>query len=87
MTSFKTLLEFLDELAAITVEHRREESTMAVAIVATRNGRRILFVERTYRPGVCFILYPAPEELREAREGDLWKLWNSERAVSLGGIV
>ena len=44
-------------------------------------------LERTYREGVVYILDPSEEEIDIVREGDLWKLWNSDRRVLLAGIV
>ena len=87
MASFKTLVELLGELTPIEVELRREDDLVAVAVVMTAEGRRILLVERTYRAGVRFILDPTPEELQQAREGDLWKVWGSERSLLLTGII
>lgn len=44
-------------------------------------------IERTYREGVCVILDPTPEEIETARSGNLWDLWNSDRAKRLAGVV
>jgi hypothetical protein len=36
---------------------------------------------------VVYILDPSEDEVDVAQEGDLWKLWNSDRGVPLAGIV
>jgi hypothetical protein len=46
-----------------------------------------LGIERTYREGLCVILDPTPEDLETARSGNLWDLWNSDRARDLHSIV
>ncbi len=87
MKHASSLIELLGELAGVEVEFRRSDETLATAIVRTPDGRRLIFVERTYREGVGFILDPSEAELQIAREGDLSRLWNSERRVLLQGIV
>ena len=72
-------------LAVQATKSDRGERIQAIT-VDLPEGRRMLAVERTYREGVCIILDPTPEELSVAREGDLWKLWNSERAQDLYAI-
>jgi hypothetical protein len=85
--SDRTLLELLDELGGLDVELRRSDAALAVALVATTRDRKILIVERTYRDGVCCIVDPTSEEIESAGNGDLWKIWNSERAVLMSGVV
>ena len=55
---------------------------LAVAIVATPAGRRVLAMERTYRGGIHVLLDPTEEDLETARSGDLWKLWNLARTTT-----
>ena len=80
------LLRVLSQLGAFDLTLHRTDGVLAVAIVDLPEDRRVLAVERTYRPGVSLILDPTPEEVTIAREGDLWQLWNSERAKDLYSI-
>ena len=58
------------------------------SIVSLRQILVITFrARRTYREGVIYTLDPSEEEIEIAREGDLWKLWNSDRGILLAGIV
>ncbi len=82
-----SLIELLGELAGLEIEIRRHATTLATALLRRPDGPRLLLLERTYREGVVYILDPSEEEMEIAREGDLWKLWNSERGVLLAGIV
>ena len=82
-----SLIQLLGELAGLEIEHRRYATTLATALLKRPDGRRLLLLERTYREGVVYILDPSEEEMEIAREGDLWKLWNSERGVLLAGVV
>lgn len=77
------LLAILAELGAINLVLHRSDPTLEVAVVPLPDDRRILAVERTYRPGVCVIVDPTDEEMDVARKGDLWQLWNSDRAKDL----
>jgi hypothetical protein len=86
-SSPNSLIELLGELAGVKIERRRHTATLAMALLRRPDGRRLLLLERTYREGVVYILDPSEEELEVAQEGDLWKLWNSDRGVLLGGIV
>ncbi len=82
-----SLIQLLGELAGLEIEHRRHATTLATALLKRPDGRRLLLLERTYREGVVYILDPSEQEVEVAREGDLWKLWNSDRGVLLAGIV
>ena len=82
-----TLLELLSNLGGPDLSFRREDCCVAVALIALPGGRQVLAVERTYREGICAILDPTQEEVEVARNGDLWQLWNSERAVRLHSVV
>ncbi len=86
MSDAVALLQVLAELGGIDLTLHRTDGVLAVAVVHLPEDRQMLAVERTYRPGVCVILDPTPEEVSVAREGDLWKLWNSERAQDLDSI-
>jgi hypothetical protein len=77
------LLAILAELGAVDFVLHRSDPTLEVAIVQLPDDHRVLAVERTYRSGVCVIVDPTEEEMVVAREGDLWRLWNSERAKDL----
>ncbi len=80
MSDAVALLHVLSELGAFDLVLRRTDGVLDVAVVDLPEDRRVLAVERTYREGVCLILDPTPEEIAIAHEGDLWKLWNSDRA-------
>ncbi len=80
MSDAVELLACLGKLGAVDVVLHRFDSTLAVAVVQLPDDRRAIALERTYRPGVYVILDPTDEEIGTAREGDLWRLWNSERA-------
>ena len=82
-----TLFELLAEVASVELLVRREAGTLAVAVIATSGGRRVLVLERTYREGITVLLDPTDEELETARSGDLWKLWNSDRTTDLSSVI
>jgi len=82
-----SLVQLLAELGGAELVLRREDPTLAVAILALPGGRQVLVVERTYREGICTILDPTPEEVEIARNGNLWDLWNSDRAARLFSAV
>ncbi|HEX3554569.1 MAG TPA: hypothetical protein VIA62_15205 [Thermoanaerobaculia bacterium] len=71
-----TLVQLLADLASVEFVLRREDEVLAVAVVATPAGRRVLALERTYRDGIHVLLDPTEEEIEIARSGDLWKLWS-----------
>jgi hypothetical protein len=81
-----TLVELLAELGRAETLVRRDDSVLAVTVLDFA-GRRVLAVERTYRDGIKVLLDPTPEEVEIARNGDLWSLWNSERARLLASAV
>jgi hypothetical protein len=87
MSDTISFLELLAELGGATLELQRGDPTIAAAVIALPAGRQILAIERTYREGLCVILDPTPEELETARSGNLWDLWNSDRARDLYSIV
>ena len=82
-----SLIQLLGELAGLEIELRRHATTLATALLKRPDGRRLLLIERTYREGVVYILDPSEEEGEVTREGDLWKLWNSDRGVLLTRII
>ncbi|HSS48913.1 MAG TPA: hypothetical protein VLX28_08200 [Thermoanaerobaculia bacterium] len=82
-----TLVELLAEVASVELVLRREDSVLAVAVVATPTGRRVLALERTYRDGIHVLLDPTEEEIEIARSGDLWKLWNLDRTMYLSSVI
>lgn len=77
-----SLVELLTQLAGADLSFRREDEDelLALALLVLPAGRQVLFVERTYCDGTKVLLDPAPEELEIARCGNLWSLWNAERA-------
>ncbi|TNF71077.1 MAG: hypothetical protein EP299_12660 [Acidobacteria bacterium] len=85
--SADTLIELMSGLLGLKVEMRRSDAALAAALVATSKNRKLLLVERTYRDGVGCIVDPTTQEIETAREGNLWDIWNSERAVLLRGVV
>lgn len=87
MTTSLTLLELPSEIGGVDLSFRREDASIAVALIALPGGRQLLTVERTYREGICVLLDPTQDELEVARNGDLWQLWNSERARRLHSVV
>ena len=87
MSDALTLVGLLAELGAVKVIDQRNDETLAVAVVGLPDGRRLLAIERTYREGIGIITDPTEEELRVAREGDLWQLWNSDRRRLLHSIA
>jgi hypothetical protein len=82
-----TLFELLAEVASVELILRREDGVLAVAVVATFAGRRVLVLERTYREGIHVLLDPTEEEMETARSGDLWTLWNLDRATYLSSVI
>lgn len=87
MPDAMTLVQLLAELGGAELVLRREESLLAVGVLALKEGRQLLVIERTYREGIGVLLDPTPAEIEIARDGDLWKLWNSERKTLLYGAV
>ncbi len=80
MSDAVELLACLGKLGAVDVVLHRFDPTLAVAVVQLPDDRRVIALERTYRPGAYVILDPTEEEMDVARGGDLWQLWGSERA-------
>jgi len=72
----------LEELGRAETLVHREDSLFVVAVLDFA-GRLVLTIQRTYRDGIGVLLDPTPEEVEIARSGDLWRLWNSERAQLL----
>jgi hypothetical protein len=82
-----TLVELLANLGGVRLSFRRDGATLAAAVLELPGERQVLVIERTYRQGICAIVDPTPEESETARNGDLWQLWNSERAERLFSVV
>jgi len=82
-----TLIELLAEVAGIEVALRRETPVLSAAVVTAPAGRRVLALERTYREGIVVLLDPSDEEVEEARNGNLWTLWNAKRAQNLSSVI
>jgi hypothetical protein len=86
-----TLAGLLAELMGAELSFQREDdlelATLVVAVLTLPGGRQVIAVQRTYRDGIRVLIDPTPEELEIARDGDLWKLWNSERSALLMSIV
>jgi hypothetical protein len=74
-----TLAELLAQLSGAELSFRREADLLGVVLLMLPAGRQILIIERVYRDGTQILLDPTPEEVELARNGDLWKIWNSER--------
>lgn len=87
MPEVLSLVELLAQLGGAELALRRENALIAVAVLSLPGGRQVLFVERTYRPGIGVVLDPTPEEIEIARSGELWQLWNSERSALLASAV
>lgn len=83
-----TLVELLAELTGAELAFHREDEDewLAVVVVVTPAGRRVLAMERTYRQGIHILLDPTEEEVETARSGNLWSLWNSGRCRYLASI-
>lgn len=47
---------------------------------STLRARNVLTVQRSYQDGVRVIFDPTPEELTIASDGDLRRIWNSDRS-------
>ncbi len=87
MSDTISFLQLLAELGGATLELQRGDVTIAAAVIALPAGRQVLALERTYREGLRVILDPTQEELETARSGNLWDIWNSDRAKDLSSIV
>ena len=81
-----TLVDLLSNLGGVKVLARCNTGTIAAVALAFPAGRRIILCERTYRDGICAILDATDGELDVLRAGDLWVLWNSDRATPLDGL-
>ena len=81
------VLELLEGLGGAKVVLRRDGVSLAAALVKTVVGRQLILVERIYRGGTCVLLDPTEDETETAATGDLWQLWNSERAVAVWGLL
>ena len=87
MTAYSTLLDLLGRFGAIDIAIRRTDDACVACVVAVVGDKPFIFLERTYRDGICYIEDPTPEEMAVASEGDLWQLWNSNRANRLTGVI
>lgn len=83
-----SLLDVVAELAGAAPVRRRATDLLIAAILTLPNGRTLLTLERTYRPGVHVIVDPTPEELEiaESEDADLQRLFESERAEPVGNV-
>ena len=81
-----TLVELFAELGATEMMSRRSDALLDVAIVALPDGRNILAIERAYRDGIRLIFDPTTQEIETAHRGDLWELWNTDRAVLIASV-
>jgi hypothetical protein len=81
-----TVLEVLGRAGNVEIIHRGTDPCLAVVIVMLRTGPAIL-MERTYREKLMWIENPTSEQIAQAREGDVWKLWAAENAVDLDGAL
>jgi hypothetical protein len=87
MSDTISFLQLLADLGGATLTLQRGDATIAAAVLTLPAGRQILAIERTYREGLYVILDPTPEELEIVRTGNLWDLWNSERAKDPWSVV
>lgn len=87
MSDAIAFVEFLHELGGSDLELHRCDGTLDMAVMALRDGRKLLAIERTYRDGTKVIFDPTVEELEVARNGDLWKLWNSDRTKYIDSLM
>jgi hypothetical protein len=82
-----TLASILSEMAGGCLAGSRSDSVLAATWMTFPGGRGLVLVERTYRDGLCVIIDPTEADLETLRSGDLWDLWNSERAARLDGLA
>jgi hypothetical protein len=82
-----TFVGFLQELGVIELEHHRSDGVVAAVVLRLPDGRRLLAVERTYRPGIKVVLEPTDDELTTVVDGDLWAVWNSDQAAYLESLA
>ena len=68
-------------LGARVVESGTQDPVIQWVLMQLADGRRLLFVERTYREGSTAIVDPSDEEIARCRI-DPWTAWNSPRAAS-----
>lgn len=67
------------ELLGYALIEVNEDEVMTRLLFANAEGRRVLVLERTYRPGKTRIFdEPSEADLYWSRH-DPWKLWNSKR--------
>lgn len=85
---YTTLPEFLHQFfdAEILSSRFDGDNWMDVAVVALPEDRRRIFVERSYRPGVRYIVDPTREELTVAESGDPWHLWSYGNSGYFAGL-
>ena len=82
-----TLVEFLSKRCGNELVGRRCDAALAAAALRQTDGSVFVLVERTYREGLSLLEDVSEDELRILEGGDLWELWNSDRATWLGGVV
>jgi hypothetical protein len=71
---------------AIVLEHRAGgDDLIDWARVRLGDGRQLLLMERSYRPGLHLMFEPTDEELDAARR-DAWTAWSSDRSKILDGL-
>lgn len=82
-----TIIEFvrLLDLGAQVVERNTDDPCVQWVLVHLTDGRRVLFVERTYREGSTIIVNPSDEEIAGYRK-DPWTAWNSPRGDDVEGF-
>ncbi len=82
-----TLATLLADLAGGILVASRADAVLAAMMLTFPGGRGVLLIERQYRDGLRAITDPTATELETLRSGNLWDLWNSERATMLDGIA
>lgn len=82
-----TLSMLLADLAGTAFVHSRGDSVLGAMMLEFPNGRRVLLIERTYRDGLRAITDPTLSDVEILQAGNLWDLWNSDRATLLDGIA
>lgn len=87
LRSIRPSSSFLAQLAGAELSFRREADLFGVSVLVLPGGRQVLVIERIYRDGTGVLLDPTPEEVEVAREGDLQRIWNSERRSLLSSEV
>ena len=82
-----TIAELLTNFFSANIIVSKNDATLEAVALYAAGGRRLILLQRTYREGLAVLLDPNDGDIEAIRTGDLWTLWNSDRATGLDNLT